>query len=284
MDLAEELEPAIEDEQIIEEEQLEETQEVVKDEIEEPQETPKEAKAEPEPKEEPKRVPLGELVAERKKRQELERRFNESQEKLDLILNKIREQEEAKSAPPAPEFETDPFGYTLHNQEQTNRRVEQTAKSVEQIQAEINEYKALQQGTQAADYMINEFRKDYGDFDEARQYLMQANIKSLVAQGYDPEEATKALRSREPQVNAHIALNGQNPAQVIYELAQAYGYKPVTAQKESENADIDLNRLEKGQKHAKIGSSGGTSKSSLSEIDSNSGLDEIQAALNDIFG
>lgn len=285
MDLADELEQDIDDLEPEVEELAAETEEVVKQEVEEPQPEPE---SKPEEKHESKQVPLHELVAERKKRQEAQRQQEESNKKVDLVLEKLRALEEEKNKPVEPEFESDPFGYTFHQQEQIRQTAESNAQNVEQLQQQFTQYQQLNNASIASDQMFAEYATQKEDFSDALAYLRQVNKNSLIMQGYDAEEVEANYLQGERQINAQLVMQGHNPAEMAYKYAQLYGYQPKTAQEsditdsnEADNAEKELNRLEKGQKHAKIGSSGGASK--LDEVSSESGIDEIQAALNDIF-
>ncbi|MDK4703892.1 hypothetical protein PH562_16700 [Rhizobium sp. CNPSo 4062] len=198
-------------------------------------------------------VPHGAFHEERTKRQQLERQLADMQAKqavLDdrwnTLLKAGNSKQEEPPAPPSPE--EDIFGYMKWQADQIKSM--QTAQQ-EREKAENDQRQAVEQENAIWSHW-NHSRTEYvqtnKDFDNAANWLSDYRMGQLKAMALvDPSMATEQARNR--QINAELKSiiisahqQGQNPADLIYRLAQGYGYKPGTvaasAQPDQQNADL----------------------------------------------
>lgn len=280
------LEEEIVDE-IIEEEQDDDEEETGAEEEEDPREAEdvaeeKEDKEKEEPKEKP-RVPLHELVSERKKRQAMEAKLaemEERQKKYDLLWEKLEAMEKEK-AEPVPDFEVDPSGHLKHETETVKSEIEQQKEILEKIQQQQQQQAQLQQlGQQIA---ANEaaFVKEHPDYYDALDHVRQVERAKMQmvaeTQGMSEEDLNQVLAQNEINMAAQLIGQGLNPAEYAYQIAKTYGYQPKKTGKASE----DLDRLEKGLKESK--SRAGTKSLSKEDVDEMD-FQEFQAAMSEMFG
>lgn len=182
----------------------------------------------PAPAEPPKVVPIAELIAERVKRQTLERQIEALQQQPVQPLAPVQ--------PPEPDIDylEDPKGYV---DQQVKRAIAQLAKPVEQVQQqsqltaqEVNQQRAMQQFT--ANIQANEagFVQQTPDYFEALNHLRTVRIGELkvFAPEATDEQLMNYVRVEELRGAAAVMQTGRNPAQVAYEFAKLRGYrKPV---------------------------------------------------------
>lgn len=94
------------------------------------------------------------------------------------------------------------------------------------------------------------FAKDQPDFKPAYDFLLNSRAEELRMMGIPQAEIGRALANDEYYIVQNAYQSEKNPAQVLYELAKARGYK-------SEQGASRLERLDKGLKAKSLGSGGG---------------------------
>lgn len=252
------LEEGVEEEKT--EEQVEENQ------SEAAGETPVEEKAEGEekPHEEPvvedkekttepketKRVPLAELIEERKHRQalqaevgELKTKFQTVDQLKDAILKLKEERMPVKEPEPIVTYEEDPLGYTYKK-----------VNEIDENQKVIKQNMEYQQFIGQVVNLENQFRTKQPDYDSAYQYVVDTKIKELAEVGItDPADVAREIQRVSYSLSTHAMQKGKNPAEVVYSIAKTYGYKQPSAKPEEQskaNAEETIKSVAKGQQMA----------------------------------
>lgn len=196
------------------------------------------------PVREPRHVPLSELLVERKKRQEIEKRERELSEQFaraDERLRLITEAQQARQQPqeeqpPGPDDPMAQIEYLQRklqafeqNQQRQHQQSQQAHQQEQQVRQVVNTYRAR----------ADEFRQQQADFDDAYQHVLAARERQLRIQGMtDPSQLAAQIQHDEMHVVALALQQGANPAERLYNLAKEYGYQPKAG-----DAAADVERL-----------------------------------------
>ena len=175
---------------------------------------------------------------------ESNRKMQLLEERTNLLLqqhfNRPQEQPQPQ-APAIPDMATDPVGHIVARLDQTQQRVDQFGQGSQQQQQawtqQQQQAQVLQNFVMRAQALENEFKIETPDYEAAFTHLNQVRGKELAKIGIrDPGERMRAIQQQN-LIIADIAMqNGQNPAQVLYELAQDRGYAPARSPAEQEQA------------------------------------------------
>lgn len=215
---------------------------------------------EPEKKEAEKYVPLAALHEERQRRKEMMAEV----ERLRRDHNELMERLKPKPEPP-PDITVDPvtnIDQRLRAQEEYRQQLER-----QQLEQQESSQRAQQEQQFLATYhgVAQEFSAKTPDFMPAYQFLMKSREDELVASGVDAQTAKSMITSEEVFLVSQAFNQGANPAERIYKLAKARGFK------QQVSGDDKIATIEKGQQ-AKSLSGGGTTPK---EPDSYEALNEI---------
>lgn len=162
------------------------------------------------------RVPLPELLAERKRRKAAE---------LEIARLKGQYDEATRRAAPAdpqklafPNIEQDPIA-ALREMREWKAAIE----GEREQQAKLSQFAA------ACEAEVSKFRAEKADYDEAYRHLFGSRIEELRTMRYSDDQIRQAVASEEMAIAAHALQNGVNPAEIIYDLATKRGYKAAAA-------------------------------------------------------
>jgi DNA repair exonuclease SbcCD ATPase subunit len=254
-----------------------ETEEIPAEQQAEPVESEEEAE-EVEEKEIP-RIPLPELQAERKKRQETQAELQAEREKfarLDERLNIINEKL-APQEPEIPAYEEDPFEHLRQRENQTGETIEDLKKQMEEYNQQNEAQRAQQELTQRVVHSENEFRKVHADYDDAIQHLREGRAKEYMAMGInDPAQIENMLNQEAVQLAQMAQHNNTNLPEMAYNIAKSRGYQGKT--------QVDkLDNVEKGQaKSTSLSNAGGSEERVLDlEVLANMDDDDFSKAMKD---
>lgn len=179
-------------------------------------------------------VPLGALQEERNKRQELQQQLlerDQRQQQLNDRLTRLLEaQQLAQNPPPEPEvipdFDDDPRGHVNG----LRRQFEQQMQQMQQLLG------GQQQNTQQAQYFqqvqsrvaVDEqtYRATNPDYNEAAQFFNDRKLAEYAALGLDPVAARQQLAKDVFGVAQLAYQQNKNPAEVLHNLAKAFGHTP----------------------------------------------------------
>lgn len=208
-----------------------------------------------------KMVPLAELMAERKNRQAWEQTAAQQQQQLTETLKML--QERAKSLAPeeqakAPDPMQDPQGFAVWEYEQHKKQVAELNEWRKQ-QDQLNQRSAqLQQAASWAQSQEMEFSKTQPKYSEAYKFATESRTKEYTALGYTPDQIQQLLASDNQNIVALALQQRKNPAQLIWDYANAKGFV-VAEQKKVPDLDDKVKTIAKGQEAAKglTGTAGG---------------------------
>lgn len=253
--LLEELEPEVPQEEIAAAEQQPEPEQQSQESAEEPQEAQKDerdAKG--------KLVPLAALHEERQKRKELQAQFQQdriTRERQNAVLQ-ARLDQLFQAAQPQPQMPgpEDPAGQLQYGLNQTQQELAQLRNYV----AQDAQRKA--QEAQTANLVgwyrsqAVEFQEKNDDFGGAYEHMRNLRVSELKAMGLNPAQVEHTLTQDELQIAWLAAQRGQNPAEIIYNMATSTGYRK-QAKQEADPAQ-KMETLQRGVQASKtLGTSGG---------------------------
>lgn len=238
------------------------------------------ASAEDQPKKKDGRVPLRKLMAEEERRKNAERelaetreRFSRADERLNTLAQLMQQRQTQHEPEQPPDPNQDPIG-AIEFQRQQNARLEQ---QFQQQQRAIQEQQALQQIDNGYKRAWSSFASETPDAIDAYTHWTGALNAFFGAAGV-PEAQREQMIIGEERRLAYVAQqSGQNPAQVIYNLAKQFGYTPkaATDQAPGETAQRKVDMRAKGQAAAKsLSNAGGQRGSGLPSMEEIAGMSD----------
>ena len=201
---------------------------------------------EPEPQA-ARQVPLAELMKERAKARaaaEEATKLRELHEVGNRRLEELVKALQPKPPPvPVPDQSTDPVGYFNHEINTLKQQLAEERKWRDE-QAQQQRGGAEQQFWDRYRVSAAEFAQQAADFPTAYSHLVDSLMRDFLEAGFTPEEATAELHQQEQKIAAKAFKDGANPAERLYKLAKARGYKgPAPAPTPSQR----LETMERGQ-------------------------------------
>jgi len=182
---------------------------------------------------------------------------------------KPTEAEPEANSDAAPDPEQDLVGYLKWLAGQ-NKAVQEQSRQREQ---EEQSRRAEAEVWNTWDSAVTHARTIRPDFDKATDFLADLRFKQLEALAVvdprfvDPQARIGQINGELREIIASAAKGGKNPAQVVYEMAHAYGYKPdavsggaTSDPKDTHQQTLDkIAALDEAQRASKtLGASGGT--------------------------
>lgn len=182
------------------------------------------------PKEE-KKVNLGALHEERARRKESESRaktFEERntllEQRLNILLQRMTAEEAPEQKPPedpAPDLETDPYGYIKWQQRQIDKITQTQQQSQQQSQQQQQIQQIISQGTSQA----MEFRSQAPEeYDAAINFLIDSRSRQLEALGKSPAERQQIINTEMTRGMLQAMQSGQNPGEYMMKYAKGSGF------------------------------------------------------------
>lgn len=197
---------------------------------------------------------------ERKKAQEALRQMQERQAVLEdrwnTLLKAGQQQPEAPKGPPDPN--EDIFGAIKWQQEQilaSQKQAEDSRKQQEERTQYENQEREIVSHWKSS---VQEFSSRETDFQNAADWLSEYRHKQLEAlTPFDPRMGNPAERNAQidaelKQIIAVSRQNGQNPAEMVFQLAKSWGYGGQPAP-QAPNKDLldNINKLETAQNRSR---------------------------------
>lgn len=204
--------------------------------------------AEPAPEPSPaERGLIGDLQHERSERQQLQEQLKARDEELNQhremrarIDERLRiaaetraSQEQAARQATRPDPESDPIGHIRWQNEELQKRVEQQDQYMRQQADYLQKQQAAQVQSTAAyqriaqvNTLAQQFTHQQPDYPNAYNHLIGFRDRELQIMGYrDPAQRQSILQNEAQMISDAALAEGVNPAQRVYELAQAVGYR-----------------------------------------------------------
>lgn len=175
-------------------------------------------------------------------------------------LDALQKQVEARSAPVAPDPNTDPLGFLAHKIEAVSKDLADSR----ELQAKLQEAKTQQDNAQQFLNLLNkqvgEFMQTHADYQDAYKHVVTLRQQEYATRGMTADEIRQQISTDEMQLTQTAMRAGKNPAEVVYTLAKQYGFKAaplkVGADGKPVVATTKLDTLLKGQELAGKGERG----------------------------
>lgn len=197
---------------------------------------------------EDRRVPVGELQEERKRRKDVEERLRQSEvmqarmeERFKAFLDRGPQQPQQPQRPPR--ADQDIFATVNYLQQELGRRGQEIDGYKERMASE----ERAKQIQNWADGAQNEFSKANPDYYEALEFTRQGRARELVALGFTGTTVRDQINAEERGLMSRAMQLKKNPAVMAYEMAVARGYKKAAP---AANPAAHLERVEAGQKQS----------------------------------
>lgn len=184
----------------------------------------------------PERVPLASLLDERRQRQQAEGELRELRENFARLDERLNHIQQATQKEEAPSKDEDPVAYLEHE----NRKLQERLKPLEEGQTNQREYAEYQQAvnevqsrTQAYE---TQFAAEHPDYHDAVDFIQKRQIEHYKIMGVtDPMHMNQMLQRDALTMANNAMANGQNPAEVAYNLAKFHGFAQPAPQNKLEN-------------------------------------------------
>lgn len=235
-------------------------QQTLEEALAEPPETPGKPEAPEQPEQpEPQRVPLPELIEERKARQAAQAELSTLQEKYGTLEERVELITEKLDPPPDPE--DDPFGDIA-------RRIDEQGKSVAEIKDALAKGQEEQQQATAQSRiqaMEQTFASNHADYFQAMGHLKERQVAQGVAFGLSHEEAEQRFLRDTASVIQAAVRNNKNPAEVAYNWAKENGFSAGNgkASEQTPSRGASLNTVAEGLKSEGLANSGSAPPSDI---------------------
>lgn len=278
------------------------------------QETQPPAAEEPVAQSEEKTAPPPGLIEERKKRQEAQELANKANERINDLESQVNEfkqyeqqtaeqirylqgleeqikelREKAEPKPEIPDYEQDPAGYLYYQNQQLQKQVEELSKGHQQTTEQTQHQEQTRQIINDISVQERAFANKNPDYQDAYNFVKGVKAKELQSYGLNDAQVEHELSRMALQTGYAALQHGKNPGEVIYNMAQAYGYakqeqppveQPVNEQMQKDKATLET--IEKGLEASKtLDSSGKPSAEELLKIEDE---DLFNEALKEAFG
>lgn len=192
---------------------------------------PQQAEAQAEP--EPRVVPLAALHEERSKRRELAAQVEAERRTREELERRFEQRLQAMARPPAPQpptLDENPLGHMVHKLDTLQAQQQEL---MQQSEAERQAGHRAAMEAQLANKVQREeqaFVARQPDYQNAIQHMHQLRTRELQVLGMD-EFAAEQKSAAELREFAYVtAAQGRSPAEIAYNLAKARGYNPAPAQ------------------------------------------------------
>lgn len=231
---------------------------------EQPQPEPKAKKRDDD---EPKTVDIRALQEARAENRDIREKYARLEERTNLILQQLNRQPQAeqpqKEADPEPNPDEDIIAHHAWLARQF-KAMKDASSQQQQEQTRIRqETQQAQQMEQAIwdtwTFDTDRYSKENPDFPNAAKWLADTRNQQLAAIG-SIDQRLSTQRARDAQINAELkqiivtaAQQGRSPAEVVYQFAQSYGYKPAEGGQEQRNgADTVQDLANRQERHRSL--------------------------------
>ena len=185
----------------------------------------------------PQMVPHAALHQERTRRQEIERQAAEDRRKyearfeelLKLVPQPAAATAPAQDKPALPDPQQDPAGYIIADMQQKGASIEEIKQQLAVFNQERQQQQVVATVIQRARHAENVFRQEVPDYDQGLSYLRELRDKQLSVLVPDPTMRAAQIEQEYLTISAHALQHGSNPADIVYRMAQASGYRPADA-------------------------------------------------------
>lgn len=211
------------------------------------------------------------IKEERTEKSQLKREIEDMRSKfssLETMKSEIEDYRRSKKEEAAlKEYQENPAAFLLKRQDELSSKLEGLTKEQQEqheAQARLQTFESLVR-TQAQAYA-----KENPAYNDAVQFVMNRRFHEYDILGIDPEVREAYFHNESIQLSNQALQQGKNPAEVVYKLAETWGFKPQHVEAKKETSTEKVEKLEKGLQAAKTlskGSSPEEESSFLKKID-----------------
>ena len=202
-------------------------------------------------------VKIQALHEERHKRKASDSRAIEAERKAAVLedrWNQLMAMQQASQQQQNLPDPNDPLAVMEHNQKLTAQELHNLKQRQAHDDYQRQQHNQQEQLVTWAQSKAAEFAQEAPDFNDAYGFMRQKRHAEFTAMGLDPGRVAQGLHNDELWVFAHAAQTGKNPAQIIYDMAVANGYKKGAAKVTPEQK---MQTLQKGVEASKTLGAGG---------------------------
>lgn len=215
-----------------------------------------------------KTVPYGALKAERERRKELSEQNRQLREQMQQFLtlrDELKQLREGREPDPEErfreEYEKDPIEAMRKRLDQFEQAQRQQTEHSERQHQQSEQYRAF---VTEVSRQVGEFTQEHPDYQDALRYVMDRRVEDYRAMGLRQDEIPAAWEQETTQWAATALNRDQNPAELVYSLAQRWGYNH---HKEAPSPTKErVERIKRGQKADPSEAPGGQGGWSVSDI------------------
>lgn len=209
-----------------------------------------EDKEQPAEKERRGRVPLRQFRQEEERRKAAEREAQTLREQAARFDERLRmiyaaQQQQPEEKDEAPDPSQDPIGAIQWQQ----RQIEAQRQAYEQQQQQAREQAIISQIDNGYRRSFAEFSAEKPDAPLAYQHFTNALGAYFENLGVPEAQIDALVIQEERRLAYQAAQRGQNPAQIVYEMARKFGYSPAPQESQDreaiEKAEKDIDRRQK---------------------------------------
>lgn len=197
----------------------------------------------------------------RKEIDDLKKLVSTGDEKLKRFIDGLSKQAEAQAVP---KYEEDAAGHLKHETEALKKQNADLIKAISEVNAKLaagekaaKDSSDLQKFAAAVRAREVAYAKEHPDYDQAAEFVAQVWRDEFAEAGIDEENIAGSVFQKSLAITQQATAKGKDPAEVIYKIAQRYGWKTPEAkdkdaQKEKkQDGDSKLQALAKGLEAAK---------------------------------
>lgn len=200
-------------------------------------------------------------------RQELEQMQIKMSE-LDRMKKEVDDYRKGKKEEAAlKEYQENPAAFLLRQQQELGSKIEGLTEEKRQ-QQESYQQRALFENTVRS--YADRFAKEHNDYPDALEYVRNKRMKEYEIMGIDPGTYENMFEQESVSLAVQALRGDKNPAEVVYQMAQAWGYAP----NKKGSSEDKVSKLEKGLKAAQTLSKGTSSEDDSTFLKSIESMDD----------
>lgn len=166
-------------------------------------------------------VPHGALHEERAKRKEIQKQFQDLNEKYARADERLKFLSESQTKTPDPSFDEDPLGYSKAELDRLKQVSAQYPTQLDELKGEVQSLR-LQRNIEK---METAFERTTPDYKQALEFYIKTRSETVKELGYEDQEAIDLINTEMTSVVNRAMETGKNPAELVYKMASRAGYK-----------------------------------------------------------
>jgi len=194
-----------------------------------------------------------ELKQERSKREELQAKLAEMQERLAKTEGFMLGSAKQDAAPEVVDAEPDRLLEPEEHQEWRLRQIEREKDAIKQQLAAITEQNTLQAELRGVEILESRFKAEKTDYDKAIRALENQERRIAKLNGMTDAQADAHIHAQKLSIFRKFAEQGKNPAEELYKAAIELGYYKPDQQEKRGGPDLEAIKRNKAKSASLIG-------------------------------